>query len=52
MVARDRGVGSDDFFRCAICLLDVRGDGDVLADGKAEDGCFGRELESVSASLR
>jgi hypothetical protein len=48
VVARDRGVGADNLFGCAIGLLDVGANGDVLTDRKAEDAAFGGELEAVA----
>lgn len=51
VVAGDGGVGSDDFFLCAIWLGEGGCDGDVLADWEAQDGGWGWEIEAVAGSV-
>lgn len=48
VVTGDGGVGADDFLCGAIGLLDRGADGDVLADGEAENRGLCGELESVA----
>jgi hypothetical protein len=48
VVSGDGGVGADDFLGGAVGLLDRGADGDVLADGEAEDRGLCGELESVA----
>ncbi len=54
VVAGDRGVGADDLFLGygAVCggLRQGRGDGDMLADWEAEDGCWVWEGETVATN--
>lgn len=47
-VGGDRSIRADDFFGLA---FDGRAEGDVLADGEAEDVSFARELEAVATSI-
>lgn len=49
VVAADRGVGADDLLGCAVRLGEVGTDGDVLADGEAEDGRGMWEGEPVAS---
>ena len=49
VVARDGGIGSDDFFLGAIWLWAVGCDGDVLTDWEAEDRVGRREFEFIAA---
>lgn len=48
VVTADRGVGADDLLGSAVGLGEVGTDGDVLADGQAEDGFGMGEAESVA----
>lgn len=51
VVARNRGIRSDDFLDGSIRLRKVGANGDVLADGKTKDVLLRGELESVAASF-
>lgn len=48
VIARDGGVGAHNLLARSIGLGDGGADGDVLADGQAEQGGRGRELEPVT----
>lgn len=48
MVAGDGRVRAHNLLGGAVGLLDGGADGDVLADGEAEDGGGGGELEAVA----
>jgi hypothetical protein len=48
MVTRDGSVGAEDVLVCAIWLRAAGGDGDVLADGEAEDGSGSGKGEAVA----
>lgn len=50
VVARDRGVGTHNLLGGTVGLLDGGADGDVLADGQAEDGVGSGELEAVAVA--
>lgn len=55
MVTRDGGVGAEEVLADGLALGgrggEVRGDGDVLADWKAEDRVGGWELEAVAVGV-
>lgn len=51
MVAADRGVGPDDLLGVAVLLRDGGADGNVLADGEAEDGVRGGQVEAVDGDI-
>lgn len=51
VVARDGGVGADNLLGGAVGLGEGRADGDVLADGEAEDRLGRGELEAVAGMV-
>lgn len=52
VVARDGGVGANNLLGLAVGLLERSANGDVLADGEAEDGRRRGELEAVAAQCQ